>query len=73
MYVKTDELVGLVRNRRDAQQIIASLLTRFSSDTAKTRVVQEARFARQTTDEVASRTASNLLSSFVTRKPGGWV
>ena len=73
MYVRTNKLVDLVRNRSDAQDIIAELLTRFSTDTARTRVEQEARFAKQTTDEIANRTASNLLNSFVTRKPGGWV
>ena len=68
MYVTTK-----VKNREQAQQVIAQLLAEWSSDAAQDRLLTEARFAKQTTEEVAVRTAGNLLTSFVTRKPGGYV
>lgn len=73
MYVSTNDFVDLVRNRNQAQQVIAELLARFSSETAQARIEEEARFAKQTTEEVVNRTATNLLASFVARKPGGYV
>lgn len=73
MYVKTSEVSQLVRNRNDAQEIIADLLLRFSGNVAFDRLVEDAQYAKQSVEETASRTAGNLLNSFVTRKPGGEV
>jgi len=73
MYVKTEEISNLIRNRNDAQQVIADLLLRFTGEAAYDRLNNEARFAKQSIEETASRTAGNLLNSFVTRKPGGEV
>jgi hypothetical protein len=53
--------------------VIADLLVNYSSETAYERLVEDARYARQTVEETARRRASNLLNSFVTRKPGGFV
>ena len=57
----------------DAQTVIADLLVRFSGETALNRLVDESRFAKQSLDEIAFRTAGNLLRSSVTRKPQGQV
>lgn len=73
MYVSTNDFVDLVRTPTQAQQVIAELLNRFSSETAQSRIAEEARFAKQTTEEIVNRTATNLLTSFVARKPGGYV
>jgi len=62
-----------VTNVEDAQTTIAELLVRFSGETAYDRLVIESRFAKQTVEEIAFRTAGNLLRSSVTRKPGGAV
>lgn len=68
MYLNTEEVANLVRNERDAEELIAALLTRFAGGAANERLVDEARFAKQTTSEVARRAASNLLTSFATRR-----
>jgi hypothetical protein len=73
MYVKTSELTKLVRNRKDAQEVIADLLVRFAGESAYERLEDDAKFAKQSVEEAASRTAGNFLNSFVVRKPGGWV
>lgn len=57
----------------NVQEVIADLLVNYSGDTAYQRLVEDARFARQTVEETARRRVSNLLTSFVTRKPGGFV
>jgi ubiquinone biosynthesis protein UbiJ len=68
MYVRPKDLSGLVRNQRDAEVVIAELLTRFGGDTASERMVEEAQFSKQSVEETARRTASNLLTGFVTRR-----
>lgn len=73
MVNKTWQVLDNVRTSEEAQEVIASLIKRFSSETAYSRLTNEARFAHQTVDEVARRTASNLLTSYVTRKPDGFV
>lgn len=60
-------------NEFNVQQVIAQLLVEFSGDTARERLVEESRFAKQSLDETAFRTAGNLLRSSVTRKPAGTV
>jgi hypothetical protein len=65
--------VGNVRTKEDAQRAIALLLEHFAGETAFGRLVNDSKCAKQTTDEMAYRTAGNLLASFVTRKPGGAV
>lgn len=74
MYLNTEEVANLVRTERDAEELIASLLTRFAGTAAADRLTEEARFSKQTTQEVARRTASNLLTSFATRRyeVSGW-
>ncbi len=62
-----------VTNVEDAQVVIADLLVRFSGETALNRLVDESRFAKQSLEETAFRTAGNLLRSSVTRKPAGKV
>ena len=73
MYVNPQEISQLVRNKKDAQKIIADLLVKFTSEAAFDRLTDDASFAKQTVKETANRTAGNLLNSFVTRKPGGEV
>lgn len=73
MYLSISNFVDLVNTKDQAQAVIAMLLTEWSSDTAQERISDEARFAKQTSEEITSRTASNLLNSFVARKPGGFV
>jgi len=65
--------IGSVRNKFEAQKVIADLLEQFSGQTAYDRLRSNAQFAKQTTKETAWRTAGNLLESFVVRKPGGEV
>jgi len=60
-------------NETNAQNALATLLLQYAGTTAYNRIVDEARFSKQTVEEVARRTAGNLLNSFVTRKPGGEV
>ncbi len=57
----------------NVQEVLADLLVNFAGETAYLRLVEDARYARQTVEETARRRASNLLTSFVTRKPGGYV
>lgn len=64
--------VGSV-NEFNVQDVIAELLVQFSGDTAVERLVEEGRFAKQSLNEIAYRTAGNLLRSSVTRKPNGFV
>lgn len=68
MFLSAEEIARLVRDEREAEALIANLLERFGSQAADGRLVEEARFAKQTTSEVARRTASNLLTSFTTRR-----
>jgi hypothetical protein len=65
--------VGTIRSKAQAQRVIAALLETFSGDTAFQRLERDAKFAKQSTEETAMRTAGNLLDSFVVRKPGGEV
>lgn len=64
--------VGTV-NQFNVQRVLADLLVQFSGDTAYNRLIEESRFSKQSIDEVAWRTAGNLLRSSVTRKPNGYV
>ena len=57
----------------NVQDVIAGLLLQFSGDTASARLEQEARFSKQSPQEIAYRTAGNLLRSSVTRKRSGTV
>ena len=68
MKFSTAEVANLVTNENQAEELIASLLERFASQAAAERLAEEARFAKQTTQEVARRTASNLLTNFATRR-----
>ena len=72
MYVKPTQVSDLVRKPSDAQKIIAELLVRFGSEAAQERIADVAREQHQTAEEVASRTAGNLLNSFVTRRYDVW-
>lgn len=73
MGVRTQEIVGQIRTTAQAQEVIATLLTRFATDTAVDRLTEEARFAHQSAKETANRVAGNVLTSLVVRKPGGFV
>ena len=68
MYSKAEEVAKLVKNENDAEVVIATLLKRFSSQTARDRLTSEARYSKQTVQEAARRAASNLLTSFTLRK-----
>ena len=70
---RVNEIVSQVRTRNQAQSVISELIQHWGSGVAFQRLRNEASFARQTTEETASRTAGNLLNSLVTRKPGGFV
>lgn len=73
MYLTTEDVANLVRSREEAEQLIASLLTRFARESGESRLTTEVCFVKQTTQEVARRTASNLLTSFVARRyDAGW-
>jgi len=67
------EIVGLIRTRNQAQSVIAELMQNWGSETTFERLHDEAVYARQTTSEIANRSAGNLLTSFVLRKPEGCV
>ena len=69
MYVTPEQLSGLVRNKRDAEKVIANLLLRFTEGVADDRLFVEKSYAKQSAFEMARRTASNLLRSFTTRRP----
>jgi len=66
-------IASQVTTAEEAKEVIATLLTQFTSQTAKSRLVEAARFAHQTVEEVANRSATNLLASYVVHKPGGEV
>lgn len=68
MFVDTRNFVDLVDNRYDAEYLIAGLIAKFSGPTAQDRLAEESVWAKQSADEVARRTASNLLTSFTTRR-----
>lgn len=70
MYLNTEELASLVKTEADAEALIANLLEKFAGQAAGDRLTDEARFAKQSTSEIARRTASNLLTSFATRRAG---
>lgn len=57
----------------NAREVLAELLLAYAGDAAFERLTEDARFAHQSVEETAQRTAGNLLNSFVTRKPGGEV
>lgn len=57
-----------VTTRTDAERVIATLLTQFTSETAKERLSEDAEAFKQSTEEVARRTAFNLLNSFTIRR-----
>lgn len=56
-----------------AQEKIAALLLRNASFAARERMKQDAREQKQSLYEIAMRRAGNLLDSYVTHKPGGFV
>jgi len=68
MYIDVETLTELVRSRGTAEQVIAELLVSHSGDAAYQRMSEYARQEKQSVEEVARRTASNLLNSFVDRK-----
>lgn len=68
MYLSPEEIASLVRDEKEAEALIANLLERFGGVAADGRLTEEARAAKQSSRELARRTASNLLTSFVTRR-----
>lgn len=73
MSVRAERAVEQVRTENEAREVITNLLLQFGSNTALDRVVAQSRFARQTVEELARRTATNVLRNFVVRRPGGYV
>ena len=72
-FTKAFEIASSVRTARQAQLVIAELVKQFASTAAYDRLIAESRFSHQSVNEQAERAAGNLLTSFVTRKPGGQV
>ena len=62
-----------ITTQEQAQELIASLLLRFSGATALDRLNERATESKQSVTEVSRRTASNLLNNGVTHKPGGFI
>lgn len=56
-----------------AQSRIAQELLRAASPTTLRRMREDARIQKQSLYEIAHRRAGNLLNSYVTYKPGGFV
>jgi len=73
MHVRPEQVVDLVKHRKDAQKVIAELIMKFSTDAAFTRLWNAGSTAHQSATEMAKRTAGNVLGSMVVRKPGGFV
>lgn len=63
MTLKPETVVELVKSKKDAEKVIAALLTRFGGAVASDRLNFDARDAHQTVEEKARRIASNLLTS----------
>ena len=73
VFTDTEKVANLIDTKEEAQAVIAELISKFAGETAQTRINDQARFAHQSKEEVLKRTAGNLLTSFVNRKPGGYV
>jgi len=58
-----------VRSKEDAQRAIAQLILEYGGDAATSRLRDVAVDQAQSSEEVAWRTAGNLLTSFTTRRP----
>ena len=73
MGTRTQKIVDQIKTTSEAREAIALLLTRFGSNAATGRLVEDARYSHQSVEESASRVAGNFLNSLVVRKPGGRV
>lgn len=60
-------------SKYQVQRQLARMLLDNVSDTAYQRMVEDSRIQKQSLQEIAWRRAGNLLTSFVTYKPGGEV
>jgi hypothetical protein len=65
----TKEKEMSVKNREEAQMVIAKLLEEFSGETAQQRMRFTGKCAHQSNEEVAWRVAGNLLTSFEMFRP----
>jgi len=63
------KVVNSVKDVQSAQDVIAELLVKFSLPAASVRMKNRAKESHQSVDEIARRTATNLLTSFSTKKP----
>ena len=64
----TVKLLDQVNSREEAEQVVTALLSAYGSRTARTRLVGEARFSKQSPSEVTRRLVSNLFRGMKTRK-----
>lgn len=61
-------VASAVTSRAEARAVIAELIESWTTDEAFKRLSRAARVSKQTPREMAQRLASNLLSSFTTRR-----
>ena len=68
MLVPPSEFTEWLHDDREAEELIAETLVKYSSETAFKRMVEESRQSKQRVREVARRAASNMLRSFTKNK-----
>jgi len=61
-----------VRNKKDAQKLIADLLLTYTGEAADARFRDRQTYSKQSKEEVAMRAAGNLLTSFTLDRPLEW-
>jgi hypothetical protein len=66
---KVEKVLGSVKTKEEAKEVISALLDKFTSQTAKQRIESQARFSKQTSRETTKRAVNNLLTHFKTRHP----
>jgi len=65
---KVKRVKKTIRNFNQAEEFIAVLLESYSSETTKNKLKNMAKRSRQSTKEIARRTASNILRHFKSRR-----
>lgn len=60
------KVVGQVKSKEMAEQVVAELLKTFSTDTAWKTVSSEAKYTKQSPRETVRRAVSNLFTTFKT-------
>lgn len=68
MNTLTNEVLDKVKTRKEAEEIVAALLLRFTGNTAFSRIKTEAETSKQSTPEATRRAATNLFARFSLHK-----